>query len=75
MAVTTTVRVRTETRDRLNRLAASRNETVDQLIDRGLSLVERDTWRRVAEADARRVATDAEDRAEVRAAIRELTGE
>ncbi|MGF1645488.1 MAG: hypothetical protein ACFCVF_00970 [Kineosporiaceae bacterium] len=75
MAATTTVRVRTETRDRLNRLAASRHETVDQLIDRGLSLVERDAWRRIAESDARRVAADAEDRAEVRAAIRELTGE
>jgi hypothetical protein len=57
------------------RPATSRNETVDQLIDRGLSLVERETWRRVAEADARRVAADPQDRAEVRAAIRELTGE
>lgn len=74
MTATATVRVRTETRDRLNRLAAERRETVDQLIDRGLSLVERDAWRRVAEADARRLAADPDDRDEVRAALQDLTG-
>lgn len=72
MASTTTVRVKTETRDRLNRLAVERRETVDQLIDQGLSLVEREAWRRVAEADARRLAADPDDRAEVRAALKDL---
>jgi predicted transcriptional regulator len=75
MSDTTTVRVSTGTREHLNRISAQRGETVDATIQRGLRLIEREAWRAQAEIDARAAAADPADRAEVAAAIRDLTGE
>jgi predicted transcriptional regulator len=75
MGETTTVRVATSTREHLNRISAASGETVDATIQRGLRLIEREQWRKQAEIDARAAAADADDRAEVAAAIRDLTGE
>lgn len=75
MSESTTVRVRRSTRDRVNKLAAQRGATVDELILEGLDALERERWRRQAEADARRLSEDPADRAEVSAAIADLTGQ
>ena len=75
MGDTTTVRVATATREHLNKVSAASGETVDATIRRGLRLIEREAWRKQAEIDARAAGADADDRAEVAAAIRELTGE
>jgi hypothetical protein len=74
MSESTTVRVRRSTRDRLNRLSAQRGASVDELITEGLEALERERWRRQAEADARRLGADPDDRAEVAAALSDLTG-
>lgn len=74
MSDSTTVRVRRATRDRLNALSAQRGASVDELITDGLEALEREQLRRRAELDARRLADDAADRAEVAAALRDLTG-
>jgi hypothetical protein len=74
MSESTTVRVRRATRDRLNRLSAQRGASVDELITEGLEALERERWRRQAEADARRLGADPADRAEVAAALHDLTG-
>jgi hypothetical protein len=75
MSDTTTVRVGRATRDHLNRISAARGETVDTTIQRGLRLIELEARRKQAEIDARRLAADPADRAEVQAAIRDLVGE
>jgi hypothetical protein len=75
MGDTTTVRVAASTRDHLNRVSAASGETVDATIQYGLRLIEREAWRKQAEIDARAAAADPDDRAEVAAAIRALTGE
>jgi hypothetical protein len=75
MTETTTVRVGKATRDHLNRLSAASGESVDSTIQLGLRLIELEARRRQAEADSRRLAADPADRAEVAAAIRDLTGE
>lgn len=74
MSETTTVRVRRTTRDRLNDLSAQRGASVDELITEGLEALERERWRHQAEADARRLGADPGDRAEVAAALHDLTG-
>jgi hypothetical protein len=74
MSESTTVRVRRSTRDRLKALIAQRGVSVDELISEGLDAVERERWRRQAEADARRLGADAADRAEVARAVADLTG-
>jgi|1186.fasta_scaffold56478_2 hypothetical protein len=74
MTDSTTVRVRRATRDRLNQLSAQRGASVDELISEGLEALERERWRRQAETDARRLAADPLDRAEVAAALQDLTG-
>jgi hypothetical protein len=74
MSESTTVRVRRSTRDRLNALTVQRGATVDELISEGLDALERERWRRQAEADARRLSADTADRAEVAAALTDLTG-
>jgi hypothetical protein len=48
-------------RDRLNHLSAKRGASVDELISEGLQALEREQWRRQAEADARRLGADHED--------------
>jgi hypothetical protein len=75
MSETTTVRVAMSTRQHLNKISAERGETVDATIQRGLRLIELEVRRRQAEIDARAAGADADDRAEVAAAIRDLTGE
>lgn len=74
MGETTTIRVRQATRARID---AQRRpgQTADDVISAGLAAVEREALRSQAEADARAAAQDMDDRAEVRAAIREVLGE
>ncbi len=74
MPESTTVRVARATRDHLNRLSAERGETVVSTIEQGLQLLEWEGLRKQTELDARRLGADAADRAEVAAALRDLTG-
>ena len=74
MAETTTVRVRTTTRDELNRLSVERGEPVEAVIRDAVALLRREQWRRQAEIDARASATDAGDRAEVASVLADLIG-
>lgn len=75
VVATTTVRVRTSTRSALNALAELDGSSADDDINAGLQALERERKRRQYEADARRIAADPEDRAEVAAALRDLLGE
>ena len=74
MADSTTVRVRTSTRDALNALSAERNEPVEAVISEGIALLRREQWRRQAEIDSRAAAADPADRAEVASVLRDLHG-
>ncbi|MGW6131042.1 hypothetical protein ACWFNE_13535 [Cellulomonas sp. NPDC055163] len=74
MAATTTVRVRTTTRDELNALSAERGVPVEAVIRDGIALLRREQWRRQAEIDARAAAADPQDRAEVASALSDLHG-
>lgn len=74
MADTTTVRVRTSTREELNTLSAERGEPVEAVIREGIALLRREQWRRQAEIDARAAAADPEDRAEIASVLRDLAG-
>lgn len=67
MADTTTVKVRSSTRDLLLKLGASRHESADQVIVAALAAMSRDERRRTAAAEARAVKDDPADLAEVRA--------
>ncbi|HEY5224909.1 MAG TPA: hypothetical protein VIJ18_17915 [Microbacteriaceae bacterium] len=67
MADTTTVKVRSSTRDLLLRIGASRHESADQVIVAALSAMSRDERRRIAAAEARAIKDDPADLAEVRA--------
>ncbi len=64
---TTTVRVRRTTREALAARGALQGQTVDDVIRQGLAAIEWEEMRRQAEADARRLAHDPQDLAEVRA--------
>lgn len=64
---TTTVKVQTSTRDLLRSLGASRHQSADQVILSALAALRRDERRQVAAAEARAVADDPVDLAEVRA--------
>lgn len=64
---TTTVKVRTSTRDLLRTIGAARHQSADQIIVDALAAMQRDERRQVAAAEARAVAEDPVDRAEVRA--------
>jgi len=74
MADTTTVRVRTTTRDELNRLSVERGEPVEAVIRDAVALLRREQWRRQAEIDARAAASDPGDRAEVASVLADLVG-
>ena len=74
MSDTTTVRVRTSTRDALNALSHERGEPVEAVIREGIELLRREEWRRQAEIDARAAAADPADRAEVASVLRDLLG-
>ena len=72
---TTTVRVRRTTRDALNDAAQASGTTADAVIAAGLRALRRERLRKQYEMDARRAGDDPLDRAEVQAALRDLTGE
>lgn len=74
MAETTTVRVRTSTRDELNALSAERGSTVEAVISDAIALLRREQWRKQAESDARAAASDPADRAEVASVLVDLAG-
>jgi hypothetical protein len=67
MAATTTVKVQTSTRDLLLQVGASRRQSADQVIVAALAAMRRDERRQVAAAEARAIASDPADRAEIRA--------
>lgn len=67
MADTTTVKVRSSTRDLLLKVGASRHESADQVIVAALAAMSRDERRRIAAAEARAVKDDPADLDEVRA--------
>jgi hypothetical protein len=69
---TTTVRVRTETRDAIARRAQERHQTADDVIVAGLAALDRLDRREQAQADARRLAADEANQIEVAAAQRDL---
>jgi hypothetical protein len=73
MGDTTTIRITQTTRARLE---AQRRpgQTADEIINEGLAAIEREAWRRRAEADAKEAAMDPADRAEVAAALRDVLG-
>lgn len=65
----------TSTRSALNALAERDGTSADEVINAGLRALDRERRRRGFGADARRVAADPEDRAEVAAALRDVLGE
>lgn len=67
MAGTTTVKVRTSTRDMLRAIGAERRQSADEVIRDALAAMQRDERRRVAAAEARAIADDPADLAEIRA--------
>lgn len=74
MSETTTIRVKKTTRARIEAQRRP-DQTADEIINEGLAALEREAWRRQAEADAREATKDATDRTEVLAAIQEALGE
>lgn len=64
---TTTVKVQTSTRDQLRSIGAARHQSADQVILAALAALRRDERRQVAAAEARAIAEDPVDLAEVRA--------
>ena len=70
----TTVRVSRETRDEVRRLAAERGVSADQVLAEALRLTRWEALRRRAELEIAEAAADPADRAELAAAVRELTG-
>ena len=70
----TTVRVSRETRDEVRRLAAERGVSADQVLAEALRLTRWEALRRQVEVEIAEAAADPADRAEVAAAVRELTG-
>lgn len=75
MSDTTTVRVRRRTHAALAQEAATSSCSTDEVIDAGLKALQRERIRRQMEQEARQVAADPADRAEVAAALRDLLGE
>jgi Arc/MetJ-type ribon-helix-helix transcriptional regulator len=64
---TTTVKVQVSTRDLLNSLGSERRETADQVIRAALAAMQRDERRQLAASEARAIANDPDDLAEIRA--------
>lgn len=64
---TTTVKVQESTRDLLRAIGAQRQQTADQVIRSALAAMQRDERRRIAAAEARAIADDPDDLAEIRA--------
>jgi len=59
----------------LKALAEHDGTSTDEVINAGLRALDRERKRRLYEADARRIAADPEDRAEVAAALRDVLGQ
>ena len=74
MADTTTVKVHTSTRDLLLELGAARRQSADQVIRTALAAMKRDECRSIAAAEARAIAHDPQDRAEIEAIHEDLAG-
>ncbi|CAN5501734.1 hypothetical protein BH23ACT6_BH23ACT6_23410 [soil metagenome] len=72
MADTTTVKVRTTTRDALLEIGAQRRESADQVIQAALVAMKRDERRQIAAAEARAIKNDPVDRAEIEAIQQDL---
>lgn len=72
MADTTTVKVRTSTRDLLLQIGAARRQSADQVIVAALAAMRRDERRRIAAVEARAIQDDPADLAEVRAIQQEM---
>ncbi len=72
MADTTTVKVHTSTRDLLLALGAARRQSADQVIRTALTALKRDERRLIAAAEARAIADDPQDRAEIEAIHEDL---
>lgn len=72
MADTTTVKVHTSTRDLLLKLGSARRQSADQVIRTALTALQRDERRSIAAAEARAIAADPDDRAEVEAISEDL---
>lgn len=64
---TTTVKVQTSTRDLIRSISAARHQSADQVIVSALDALRRDERRQVAAAEARAIASDPGDLAEIRA--------
>jgi hypothetical protein len=64
---TTTVKVQASTRDQLLAIGASRHLSADQVIVAALAALQRDERRQLAAAEARAIAADPVDLAEIRA--------
>jgi len=69
---TTTVKVQTTTRDLLRSVGTERHETADQVIRAALDALRRDERRHLAAQEARSIAADPDDLAEVRAIQSEI---
>ncbi len=72
MSSTTTVKVRTSTRDLLRSIGAARHQSADQVIVAALAAMQRDERRHVAAAEARAIADDPVDLAEIREIQRDI---
>ena len=75
MSGQTTVRLSVHTRDELNKLAAERGITADRAIAEAIQSLRDEEWRRQAEWEILEAAKDPLYRAEIAAAIRDLTGD
>lgn len=64
---TTTVKVQASTRDQLLAIGASRHLSADQVIVAALAALQRDERRQLAAAEARAIAADPADLAEIKA--------
>jgi hypothetical protein len=69
------LRVSRETQDAVNRVAQRLGVSADRAIGVALAALKDQEWRRQASEHARRMAASSGDRAEVAAAIRDLTGD
>lgn len=67
MAETTTVKVQVSTRDLLRSIGVERRLSADQVILAALAAMRRDERRAIAAAEARAIADDPADLAEIRA--------
>jgi len=72
MATTLTVKVTSQTRERLRQIAEERQLTADQVIQAGLDAIERDQQRRRMYQQSLDIARDPEDLAEMRAVQADL---